>query len=457
MKPIESIFARAERIVVLAAVAGVPLVHYPFLGTASPLMDAKEAFLAFLVAMGLAMRAGRLLTEPPSPERRPASGRVLGMLAILWAATSLASVFCHGHPLLFFRLYLLQWSFIAWLWLLSGISRPGRCLEMVVQTSFATGLIAALGGIVQVVFPAFGLWLLPYAGKAEDPRHMVFSTLGNPEFFGGYMAAVFALGVCWAMNARSRGVRACVFSGTALAAIAMLLSGSRGPWLGAIAGAAVALLLEIGARGKLPSRRVIAGFALAGVLGLAALGVLSTPNPLNPYRANFARRIAELGDLSSISVRHRVAMAAAGARMIADNPMLGVGPARFGVEFYPALERMLESQHREATADYLRLLKGRRPGHAHNDALEFWIETGTLGFLVFAAIIAWGIAMLRRGGMNPDPRAWIVRAAAAASATLLIQSLFSFPLHLPSRGILFWTLFALGAIAALEKQNARHR
>lgn len=446
----ESIFAHAEHLALWAAVAVVPLAHSARIGGFEPVVEAKTAVLAALALLFAIARAGRIALGAGSAA---AGQSALGWLALGWAVSGAVSLFAHPDPILHFQQSLLLWIFFFWVWLASGVARPETALERALPLAAAAGACVAALALIQAWAPAIaGRWL-PYAGRAGDERGGLFSTIGNPEYLGGYLAAILCLSLSLAFSARSRWAKAALGAAAAGEGLAMLMTEARGAWLGAGAGLAAALALRLRAAGEregearaIPPRRLAVIAAIAAASIASAVAVLSTPNPLNPRGANLVRRAKELADPRSESVRHRLAIAALGARMIAANPVLGAGPGRFSAEFYAEAERALADDPDSAMADYMALLAGRSPAHAHCDPLEFWIEMGFLGFAGFCALLGWGGALLWSGAQTSPA----VRTAAVVCAVLLMESLFSFPLRLPTRGALFWTLFALGAAAARE-------
>ncbi|MCX7016151.1 MAG: O-antigen ligase family protein [Candidatus Sumerlaeota bacterium] len=471
MNRLQNLLARGEHLGFLLAVVGTPLAHLPTIGGPDPLIEAKTLFVAWLVGVVALLRVLRILAGaggratgdsagPPrqggltAADRRALGGSALGLLALAWGAIWTISLLHAEAPGLFFRLSLLQWAFLLWLWLASGAEEPAARLGTCLTATALSGVAVAAIGLAQYLFPQAMLQWLPYGGSAGDTRNLVFSSLGNPEYLGGYLALMLALMFCLSLRPGARAWRPLLWAAMALEIVVLLLTGARGAWLGALAGAGAAWLLERAGKRRFPRWKTAASLAAAGILTVGVFVAFSTANPLNPYRVNLWGRIMELGDPRSESIRHRVAIAAASARLIAEHPWLGVGLGRFASAFYGALEQMLAEDKTGSVASYLETLGGRTPEHAHNDALEIWVETGFPGFLLFCAIVAWGLTLMRRAGLTGDPRAWAARTALVCCIVILVESLFSFPLRLPTRGMVFWTIFGLGAAAGAEMPRA---
>ena len=199
----------------------------------------------------------------------------------------------------------------------------------------------------------------------------------------------------------------------------LILTWSRGAWLGALVGLAVAarpLWTQVGFR-----RRVVAvGFSIAALAGI----VLVTG----------VERIGQLlriGDSGAVS---RLAIWDSAWRMGRDNWLFGVGPDNF-LTHYRA---------------YMRPEAWREPNisHPHNLLLDAWVSLGLIGLLALIAVLGlfwrdWR-RIRRDGAGGADPLAFGLAGALAATLT---HGLVDHAYFLPELAATFWTLAA--AVAAL--------
>jgi tetratricopeptide (TPR) repeat protein/O-antigen ligase len=166
--------------------------------------------------------------------------------------------------------------------------RSRKQLDRLIVTTILTSIPVALYGVIQ----HFGLDPLTWSFSSSD---RVGSTLGNSIFMGAYLIMVFLLTLGRIINSmraiRARpqthpmalSARAAGYSLVgALQGIAIIFSGSRGPWLGMFAGGVLfAMLLALALR----RRRLVLGGIGAGLAGLAFLVALNIPgSPLAPLR-----------------------------------------------------------------------------------------------------------------------------------------------------------------------------
>jgi O-antigen ligase len=153
----------------------------------------------------------------------------------------------------------------------------------------------------------------------------------------------------------------------------------------------------------------VAGILLIGTVGWLATTPLSTSAAL---RANAAT-----------SVQSRQEIAAISAKAALDFMPLGSGLGTF-----QRIYALDEDHDRLDTTAYV--------NHAHNDYLELALETGVPGLVVLVLFLLWWARAAwrawRPGDVDP-----FARAAAVASAAVLVHSLVDFPLRTAAIGACF--------------------
>ena len=142
--------------------------------------------------------------------------------------------------------------------------------------AWTIGAAAAVAGLYAV---QQALGLDPVQWADQDPRARPFSTFGNPDFYGQFLAVVFIGCVAALAFARQRLWRAALVGLLGLSSLGlMLIVATRGSFLGIVAGAVVIAPLWLRRSGL--SRRVLVRFGLATALAAAALVVLLVASPL---------------------------------------------------------------------------------------------------------------------------------------------------------------------------------
>lgn len=369
---------------------GIALILGPFgalesVVLGSSLLDSGQLALMLTLAAwigsGLARRRLRI----------PATAFNLPWLLFIFIATL---TLLDSYSVMLGLVELLKWLEIALLvWLVldfAGRAELGysKVMRLILGMLLFSGLIQALIGIWQ-----FGL-------RGTGPEHFMvlgrfyraYGTFEQPNPFGGYMnlTAMLALGTVmgllasWLARRRGRsgdGEHLRPFSwwfGYALlcagaASLGLILSWSRGAWLGFLAGAAVLVLFS--------TRRVWLGLGLmlvaaTAMSALLAFGssagfspALAITERLGGFRSEFT-----LGDVRGVDINddnyavlERLAHWQAAVDMARDDLWTGVG---FG-------------NYEAAYSEYALINFPAALGHAHNYYLNLLAEVGAPGLLAY--------------------------------------------------------------------------
>jgi O-antigen ligase len=276
-----------------------------------------------------------------------------------------------------------------------------------------------------------------------------YATFGQPNPFAGYLGLtvpfLVALAAWWAMAGGASEARKIypqnliVLSAAAagLGLVALLLTQSRGGWLGTAAGlAAVVWLL---------GRRVRLTAVAVGVVAL--LAVVATP-----YGGRLAGRLFEGASLQrgdvlvtpeNFAVQERLAHWRAGLAMAKRYPYLGVGAGNYSARF------------REFTPEWrFRISRG----HAHSAYVQAAAQSGYLGlgaYLVFCAGVASRLFKVWRAA-GDGPTKPLVVGAIGVSAAFAVHNVFDY-LHVLSLPVQLAALWALAGTAIPPTSRPAHR
>jgi O-antigen ligase len=200
-----------------------------------------------------------------------------------------------------------------------------------------------------------------------------------------------------------------------LATVTLLLTFTRSVWLGWIVAAFVVLLV---------SRARLVFYALPVLI----LFVTFLPIDL------FSRLISTF-DVKQESNFDRIRMLEAGAEMIRDFPLLGVGPAN--VKEVYAIYRKQDAPR-------------ARPPHLHNNIVQLWAERGILGLSAYLLLLALFLRECVRGRHGPA-RKWS-DAGGAIAVSLTVAGLFEFNFGDTEVFYLMLNLFALVVVSLEQAQ-----
>ena len=288
-------------------------------------------------------------------------------------------------------------------------------------------LVAALVGVAQAVIDPRIFGLVPFIGQFGEGLR-IGSFLGNPNM----LASVIGLALPFALFASARGDRSRWPARVALylLMLALLLTYSRGGWLAVGLGATLgAVFLHWRA---LPVLAVAVALAWGTVAVLPRAG--AAPNdPAGGLVGSTFDRFAHLGDGDDLRAR----FLRDGLPIVADHPLLGVGPGRYG----GAVAAIVPSPVYEA---YSTGLFGYRTVH------DFWLhlvgETGVIGLTIFLGLIAGLVIRFTRAARSASGVAFVVLAGGATM--LVVASLNSltemiFEGNMPS--VLIWLVVGLAS------------
>jgi O-antigen ligase len=176
---------------------------------------------------------------------------------------------------------------------------------------------------------------------------------------------------------------------TLVSSLALLLTFTRSVWIGWLAAALVVVLL---------TRARLAFYAVPALL------LFLTFMPLDLFS-----RLISVFDMNQSSNFDRVRMLEAGAEMIRDEPLLGVGPANVKDSY--ALYRKQDAPR-------------PRPPHLHNNIVQVWAERGILGLLGYLLLLALFLRECILGWHTPR-RMW-AEIGIAVTVSLAVAGLFEF-------------------------------
>jgi tetratricopeptide (TPR) repeat protein len=434
----------ARRFAELALCAALFLSGLIFMPHAQHVFWAPEIFSARLLApLALLLLLAFPQASAPGPERLKTGLWLLALVITCWTLSAALSF----RPDLAAR-ELAQWLaaplVFAAAWSL-GSDEASR--SKLVFFIMAAGLCQALYGMLQsagaepalaqALGPhAFGFdqlnWAVTFGGRAG-------AFFGNPNFLGGHLAMLLPLALALALDpsckGRASGLR---FVAAAVIASGLVVTETRGAWLGAALG--VALLLGICAK-RMP------GLIAAKRKGLAALGAAAAL-ALGLFLAGHAQNLGRLSGAFSgdEEISRRLTLMRCSLALAFQHPLLGVGPGNFRI-FFPSVQAS-------------GLVPGSRPyiesEHAHNDILQMAADAGPPAALLYGALIAWlGLALWRGLSQGDEKKSLLIAGILCSLLALQLHGLANFPFLIAPTQMTAWCLAALGLrLAAVPSSSA---
>ena len=228
---------------------------------------------------------------------------------------------------------------------------------------FLCATITALIGICQYIIGVEPLatWEDP---NFENIHTRVYSTLGNPNLLAGYSLLILPMGIVLPFEMKINFITKILFLiGDSLILICLIFTGSRGGYLGLITGAVFSLLVILFSLIK-SRNHAFSTFTFLATIIIFILAMIF----LFPILQERISTIFTLREHSSNSFRINVWLAC--LKMLKDNWIFGIGPGNNTFRLVYGLY----------------MLSGFDALGAYNIFLEFALEAGILGFLVFILI-----------------------------------------------------------------------
>ena len=308
---------------------------------------------------------------------------------------------------------------------LASVVRDRNDVRRLLAALAAGATLAALVALVLIPFGAVVTEVFPprLRGTFGSPNNLAL-VLERAAPVALALALAAGVGESSGASVRWNWRRVPGASGLWLLALALLgtvliLTWSRGAWLGALLGLAVAAR-PLWARFRRGRRLAVVALPLAA---LAAIVLLTGVERIG--------QLLRIGDSGAVS---RLAIWDAGWRMARDNWLFGVGPDNF-LTHYRAY--MLPEAWREPNIS-----------HPHNLLLDAWVSLGVIGLVALVALVAlfwrdWARIRPAVAGRS-DPLAF---GLAGAMTAALAHGLVDHAYFLPELAAMFWTLAA--AVAGL--------
>jgi O-antigen ligase len=301
----------------------------------------------------------------------------------------------------------------------------------------AMALVLAVLALCQVVLHADFLGLQSFTGRFDEGRR-VAAFLVNPNMLG----AVLAMGVPMPLLATLRADRPrerLAWGAVAFVLVlALLYTFSRGAWLGL----AVAIL----AVGVMVDWRAPVALVLCCLLAYGAALVLPRHvlDP-DPGDAGFDLGAATLGRIEAISggTDLRLRFVENAAPIIADHPIVGAGPGRYGGAVAWRFGTPLSDEYTDGAVP--------RDRTVDNFWLHLVVEFGLLGAALLAAALAAAIWQLLRVARRAAGEPRVLLAGAAALATVVaVDSLAEMLLEGNTTSFATWFFLGLGSVLAAK-------
>ncbi|HCT64398.1 MAG TPA: hypothetical protein DIC60_03860 [Lachnospiraceae bacterium] len=286
-----------------------------------------------------------------------------------------------------------------------------RQVKVLLLLMVCGGVLVALYGFYQYMFQDKfgGVWV---DTDMFEGMFRVYSTFANPNVLGEYLLLIIPLSVACFFITKHLIMKLFYIGATGIMMLCLILTYSRGCYIGILVAAAVFLVL-------LDKR-----FIFLGILGLLMLPFVLPETILN--------RFMSIGNMEDSSTSYRVYIWMGTIAMLKDYWFSGVGPGETAFNIvYPVYG-----------------YNGISAPHAHNTYLQIMCDSGIIGILAFVMIIYQYFKALFCAYLKETDKTARVLTISAMSAVagFLVQSLFDYTFYNYRVMLLFWAVVGMGIV-----------
>jgi putative inorganic carbon (HCO3(-)) transporter len=363
--------------------------------------------------------------------KRPALPRGKTSLALpLLVFCFAALVSCLNSPVPRFSLLEVELALCgpAWVLVLVSWDRGESSLHRLAMLTGAAGaLVAGIALLQRLGYDPLLLGGYHVNWGTMVARMRLYSTLGNPNFVGGYLIGAIFPALALAAVSKARWATGSWLGLAAVMGSAIIATGSRGAWFGLAAGLAVAAWIvrkNSSARKEVREPGARADGKIHGIAALLGYG------PTALLILTLAERIVA-------QLHGRVYLWRFSWPIFTEHPILGSGWGTYQLLYLDFQAKFLAAHPNDLGYwTNNRLL--------HNDPLQLLLEAGLFGFGAFVWLL-WEYAREARRVLWEVPGPWIrygIAASAGGVTAVLADSLFNFQFAVAPTFMLLFTLLA---------------
>ena len=275
--------------------------------------------------------------------------------------------------------------------------------------------LSAVYGIYQYIFGDVYSQAWLDAEMFEDIKMRVYSTFENPNVYGEYLILAIPIAVSLFWTEKGFWKKAFLLGIVAITTLAMVLTFSRGCWLG--------ILLALAILAVIIDRR----FIILGLIGLMCLPFV-LPDTI-------IQRFTSIGDMSDSSTSYRVYIWMGSLAMLKDYWFSGVG---LGETSFNTIYPLYSYNNIQAP-------------HSHNLYLQIVSQFGILGLIMFLGVVynfykEATISMLKKKNI-------ILAGIIAGMTGFFLESMFDYTWYNYRVILIFWMVLAFGTVASKLGEN----
>lgn len=325
--------------------------------------------------------------------------------------------------------------FILYFLIKNNISRKAQYFSFI-KVIFFSAFIISIYTIIQYYGFDF------YLKNIND----ITSTIGQKNWVSNYLGMVFPITFCFFLLEKIKKYKIIYYFLLSIIYTSIIICQSRGIWISYILtlliGTYIVFKFKVYNYFKDNKSWLIILLITFSIISI----IYSTDNIFNKSALTLPERAISAFDKKDPSVNSRILIYKTSLEMIKNNFLFGSGIGTFKINYL-----IYQANYINRTPFYIKY--SNRFTEAHNEYLQIFAELGIIGFIFFILIFIFFfkkvILFLQKNNSNKDKI--ILFSMLISVICFLFHSLFTFPLHVPALGTLFFTI--IGLTIAYTSQN----
>ena len=310
-------------------------------------------------------------------------------------------------------------------------------LKSFIKIFFLTSFIVSIYTLIQ--YYGYDPYLKGVAGLS--------STIGQKNWVSNYLAMIFPVLFSYFLLEKLKKNKIIYFIILSIVYANLVICQSRGIWISISLTAILAIYIIFKFNLLKAFKENKRWLVLLLITFMIITVIYSTDNPLNKSAITVTERAISTFDMQGSSLNARLLMWRTTLEMIKERPLFGSGIGTFRMNYLN-----YQAQYLIKNPKYLQYYI--KAGEAHNEYLQMWAELGIigLGLFLFIFYFIYHIIFNFYGKNKNGEDRLIILGLIAGITCFMIHSLFTFALHVPVLGAIFFTIVGL-TIAYAENYN----
>lgn len=324
------------------------------------------------------------------------------------------------------KILMLHIAFMIFYVILYNSLKDEKAYKSILSFFVVMGGFIALYGIIQNILGITGTESWVDENMFQDIKLRVYSTFGNPNVLGEYLVLLIPLSMAFVLRSERPVHKLVYFCIFAIMAVCMILTWSRGAWLGIMLAVMIFLVLT--------DKR----WLLCALLIVVAIPFV--PALLNSGSAIIGR-FTSIGNMADSSTAYRVSIWRSAIDIIKDYWIGGIGP---GSDAFS----LIYKNYAASGADFAL--------HSHNLYLQLITELGISGIVVFVMLILRFVKMTAKSYITENRKTLkssVSIACLAGISGLLLQGLTDYIWYNYKLVLIFWIVLAIGSASVSENTS----